>query len=197
MMRRGTAGGFTLIELLVSMTIMLLVMTGLAKMMVQTTKINKAQQMTAQIQADARNSLSMIEQRLRSAGWDPANAGIATVVLDTNPGDGISEIEVFADLDADGDTDTANEQTLIRHTNDQIVWRPISDPNQPFVVLASNISNDANGDGTIEPMFVPDSTTNPTRVRVQITAQSAAPNPMSGEFIRYTVTSDVVLRDAL
>jgi len=193
----GGQRGLTLIELLVSMTVMLLAMTSLAKLMVQTSRINKAQQMTAQVQADARNSLTMIEQKLRSAGWDPLNAGISIVALDGDLSDDVSEIEVFADLDGDGDTDATDEQILIRHVNGQIVWRPISDATQPFVVLATNISNDADDDGTIEPMFVPDSTTDPTQVTIRITARSPAPNPMSGEFILYTVTSDVVLRGAL
>lgn len=196
--RRGQSG-VTLIELLVSLTVMLLVLTGLASLMIENSRINKAQQMTAQIQSDARNSLAVIEQRLRSAGWDPLNVGIPAVVLDSDLGDGISEIEVFADLDGngDGDTDDANEQTLIRHVGDRIVWRNSSDINAPFVVLATNISNDADGDGVVEPMFVPDSTTDPQRIRIRITARSPVPSPMSGEFLRYTVESDVVLREAL
>jgi prepilin-type N-terminal cleavage/methylation domain-containing protein len=193
----GEQRGFTLIEILVSMTVLLLALSGLAKMMIESSRINKAQQLTATVQANARNSLTMIEQKLRSAGWDPGNAGIATLTLDPDLSDDVSELEVFADLDGDGATDAANEQILIRHTGGQIVWRPIADTSVPFVVLAGNISNDADADGTIEPMFVPDSTTNPRRVTIRITAESPVPNPMSGEFIRYTVSSDVVLRKAL
>ena len=50
--------------------------------------------------------------------------------------------------------------------------------------------------GTIEPMFIPNSAS-PTRVTVQITARSPDPDPTSGEFIRYTVSSDVELRKEL
>jgi len=197
MMALGGQRGVTLIEMLVSMTVLLLALSGLAKMMIESSRINKAQQLTATVQANARNSLAMIEQKLRSAGWDPGNAGIPTLTLDPDLSDDVSELEVFADLDGDGATDAANEQILIRHTGGQIVWRPIADTSVPFVVLAGNISNDSDADGTIEPMFVPDSTTNPRRVTIRITAESPVPNPMSGEFIRYTVSSDVVLRKAL
>jgi hypothetical protein len=141
----------------------------------------------------------MVVQKLRSAGWDPTNAGLPTVTLDPDTTDDISEIEVFADLDEDGVTaDDPDEQTLIRHlgASGQIVWRPSSDVNEPFIVLSGDISNDADGDGNIEPMFVPDADP-PTRITVQITAQSPAPDPTSGQFIRYTVSSDVVLRKAL
>ncbi len=189
--------GFSLLELMVSLTITLLIMTGVTKMMLQNSRINRAQQMTAQVQSNARNCLSMVVQRLRSAGWDPLNVGLPVVVLDTNLGDDISEIEVYADLDSDGTTDGVDEQVLIRHIGDRIVWRRSNDVSGPFVILATNISNDADGNGTIENMFVPSSTPDPQRIRVQITARSPVPDPMSGEFIRFTAGTDVVLRKTL
>ena len=189
--------GFSLLELVVSLAVTLLIMTGVTKMMLENSRINKAQQMTAQAQSNARNCLSMVVQRLRSAGWDPLNAGIPSVVLDTDLGDDISEIEVYADLDSDGTTDGVDEQVLIRHIGDRIVWRRSSDVSGPFVILATNISNDADGDGTIESMFVPSSTPDPRRIRVQITARSPVPDPMSGEFIRFTAGTDIVLRKML
>jgi prepilin-type N-terminal cleavage/methylation domain-containing protein len=188
--------GFSLIEMLVSVVVMLAAMAGLAGLLIQNSQINKQQQMTADVQANARNALSLIVQKLRSAGWDPANQGtVPTVALDTNPGDDIAEIEIFADLvNDDGLTDQPDEQIMIRHVNNQILWRRTS--GSAFTVLAANISNDANGDGTIENMFVPDANP-PTRITVQITAQSPAVDPVSKDFIRYTVSSDVVLRKEL
>ena len=194
-MRRGEQG-FSLIELMISLTVTLVLMIGATTMMLSNSRINKSQQMTALVQANARNCMSMIVQRLRSAGWDPLNVGIATVNLDSDTGDGIAEIEVLADLDADGTTNGIDEQVLIRHVGDEIVWRRSNDTGEPFIILASGISNDADGDGTVEEMFVP-SSANPDRITVQITAQSRAPNPVSGEFIRYTISSEVVLRKSL
>jgi prepilin-type N-terminal cleavage/methylation domain-containing protein len=197
-MFRGDEKGFSLVELLVSITVLTLALSGLATLLIQNARINKSQRMAAEVQANARNTLSMVVQRLRSAGWDPTNAGLGTVTLDTDTTDANSEIEVFADLNEDGDTADADEQTLIRHVGatGQVVWRPTSDPNDPFIVLSGDISNDADGDGNLEPMFVPDANP-PTRITVQITAQSPAPDPTTGQFIRYTVSSDVVLRKAL
>ena len=61
------------------------------------------QQMTVEVQGNARNCVSMIVQELRSAGWNPLNAGgIPAVVTDQDLSDSISEIEIFADLDEDG-----------------------------------------------------------------------------------------------
>ena len=83
---------------------------------------------------------------------------------------------------------------LIRGAGSRVEWRKTSDTSQPFVILADIISNDSDGDGIAETMFVPDSATDPTRVTVRITAQSAARDPRSGQYIRYTVSSEVVLR---
>ena len=190
--------GFSLIEMLVSMAVLLAAMAGLASLLIQNARVNKAQQMTVDVQSNARNCLSLIVQELRSAGWNPMNvSGMSTVITDQDLSDGISEIEVFADLDEDGLTDSVDEQMLIRHVGNQVLWRPTNDPNDPFIVLATNISNDADGDGVPEPMFVPDTTPDPTRITVRITAQSPVPDPTSNRFIRYTVSSDVVLRKTL
>lgn len=157
--------------------------------------MNKSRQLAARVQSDARTSMTMILDRLRGAGWDPLSAGIQVVQLDTNPGDGIDEIEVFADLDADGDTDGTDEQILIRHLADRIEWRRSAGGS--FEILATGISNDSDGNGAVEPMFVPDSTIDPTRVVVQITAEAAEPDPMTGAPVRVTLASEVALRKKL
>jgi prepilin-type N-terminal cleavage/methylation domain-containing protein len=207
--RAAGQAGFSLIEMLVGLTILMLAMVGLASLLIQNSKINKAEQLTAEVQANARNTLSMVVQKMRSAGWDPMNWGIPTVRLDgAIPGsdatDSISEIEVYADLDEDPSTtgasdacDGTDEQIHIRHLNNQVIWRRTNDPSDPYVVVANNISNDANGDGTIEPMFTVDDPADPTVVTIQITAQSPVVDPVTKDFIRYTVSSDVVLRKDL
>lgn len=190
---RGSAG-FSMVEALVGLTVMTLAMAGFAGMLIQSSRINKREQMTAQVQADARNCLSMIIQKLRSAGWDPRDVGFTAVTLDPDLDDAISQIEVRADLNEDKDIDDDFEQLLIRHRDDVVEWRRTVDGS--FETLAIHIANDADGDGVVEPMFVPDADP-PVRITVRITAQSPQPDPTTHEPIRYTVTSDVVLRDAL
>jgi hypothetical protein len=137
----------------------------------------------------------MIVAKLRSAGWDPSAAGIQAVQLDTNLGDGIDEIEIFADLDADGDTDGTDEQVKIRHLANRIEWRRSATGS--YEILATGISNDADGDGNTEQMFVPDSTTNPTRIVVQITAESIHLDPVRRQPVRFTMTGEAALRRQL
>jgi Tfp pilus assembly protein PilW len=196
-MRRGTEAGASLIEMLVSMAISLMALSALGGVLVQNTRINKSQQMVSDVQSNARIALSLIVQRLRGAGWDPRNAGIATVALDPDLTDDVSQIEIFADRDEDGMTLAQDEQVTIRHDVDRITWRRTGNVADPFLVLAADISNDSDGDGTPEPMFVPDSTSDPTRITVRITARSSATDPVSGDFLRYTVQSDVVFRERL
>ncbi len=189
--------GFSLVELMISMLVLLAIMAGLFGMLIENSRINKSKRMTMEAQANARSTLSLVVQKLRSAGWDPMNAGIPSLTLDPDLSDTVSQIEIFADLDMDGDTDEDREQILIRHQNGQVEWRSSNDVTAPFTVLAANISNDADGDGVVEPMFVPDSTTDPTRITVRVTAQSPMRDPLTGDFIRYSVASDVILRNDL
>ena len=195
--------GFTMIEVLVSLTVLSLAMTGLFSLLVHNSRLNKSEQMKAETQANARNVLSIVVQKLRSAGWDPLGTDLfAGLTLDTNTGDTIAEITVRADYHTAGTPDTPDgladqidEVIVFRHTNSTLIWD--QDDDGTFEVLAVNISNDADGDGTIENMFVPDSTTDPQRITVQITAQSPVIDPITRDFTRYTVASDVYIRKDL
>jgi len=182
--------GLSLIELLVSVAILFVILTALATALIQNARVNRGQQMSLQVQSDARNCLSMVVPVLRTAGWDPLNVGIPTVVV----GGGGSQIQAFADINEDGDTDDANEDVTIRFVGSRIEWRKTSDVSQPFVILSEGITNDADGDGTAEAMFTADSGTDPTRITVKITARSVVPDPRSGSYLRYTVQSDAIFR---
>jgi prepilin-type N-terminal cleavage/methylation domain-containing protein len=194
MRQARTEDGFSLVELLVSLALLSMVLGGVAGLLVQNSRINRAEQMSAEVQSTARNCLSMIVQVLRSAGWDPRNVGFAAVGLDPSPTNSNNYIEVLADLNEDGDTNDDGEDVTIRWTSERIEWRTTSDTSQPYVILADSISNDSDGDGAAETMFAADSMTNPTRITVRITARSPVPDPRSGQYIRYTVSSEVVLR---
>jgi len=194
-LRAKSAAGFTLIEAIISISVLAIAMTAVSGMMVESAKINKSAQMAAETQANARRAMSVVVKTLRRAGWDPKRAGIGTVALDPDPTDDFSQIEVFADLDQDMTTNGLDEQVLIRHTGNRIEWRRTAGGS--FQVLAEGISNDADVDGLIEPMFVPVPNPDPTRIQVQITARSRYLDPVTRQFLRFTVHSDVVLRKSL
>ena len=145
---------------------------------------------------DAESAYAILVEKVRTAGWDPMAAGFDPVALDADLSDDVSELEVFTDLDEDGLLTTAGEQLLIRHRNGQILWRRTGATSDPFEVVADNISNDSDGDGTPEPMFVADSTTNPGRITITVTAEAQDPDPTSGQPLRFTLSSVVILRNA-
>jgi len=68
-----------------------------------------------------------------------------------------------------------DETVTIRQTNGRVEWRRTSNTMDPFETIGINITNDANGDGTAEQMIIPDSTTNPKRITVRVTATSPSP----------------------
>jgi len=197
MKQRSGAAGFSLVELLVSLAVFSVVMVMMANQLIQNSQINKATQLRTEVQSTARTTLSLIVNSLRTAGWDPTDTGFAAVALDPDPTDAIDLIELFADLNADGDVDDADESITIRHVNDRIEWRRTNDPKAPFEVLGALITNDADADGTREPLFVPDNTVSPNRITVQITAESPVADPRTGQFFRYTVSSVVILRNEI
>jgi len=194
---RGGEAGFSLVEVIVSLALVLLLFTGVASFLVQSSQANTAEQMATTIQSDARSSLGIVENALRSAGWDPRNVGITAVALDPTPTGTDNFIEVFADLNEDGDTLDFGEDVTIRHHANRLEWRRTYDTSQPFETLAEDVTDDADGDGVIEPLFTPDSTTSPTRITVKITTRSTVPDPRTGQYLRSTVSSDVVLRTSL
>ena len=189
--------GFSLIELLVGLVLAGLIGTAIATVMLQNSRLNRSQQLLANAQNNARASMDLVVSRLRSSGWDPMGAGIGTVTTDPDLGDDISQIETFADFDEDSSTTAPGEQALIRHNVNRIEWRLSGNVADPFEVVAMGITNDANGDGVIEPMFQPDDPTDPSVITVQITAQSETADPRTGEPIRYTLRNEVTLRKKL
>ncbi len=191
----GNEHGMSMLEVLIATAILLTAMAAVGGMLLQSSRIGRSQQIAADMQADARSCLAMIVGKLRTAGWDPMSAGIQVVQLDTDLGDDISEIETFADLDADGDTDGLNEQVLIRHIGDRIEWR--RQASGSFEILAVGVTNDSDGDGNPEPMFAPDSLTDPTKIVVQITTESAEPDPVTHAPMRFTMASEIAFRKKL
>ena len=188
-------GGFTLMEMVVSLAVFSITATGFASMLLDNAKVNKSQQMAITAQSDARNCVTIIEQALRTAGWDPRNVGISGITLQSPAAATDNWIQIRADLDEDMFTTSPGEDVTIRKNGTTLEWK--TSTSGSYTTLSPNITNDADGNGTPELMFTPNSATNPTRITVKITARSAAPDPRTGQYLRATVSTDVVLRGRL
>jgi len=202
-MRNNDERGFSMVEMMVSLIVLSFAMAGLFGLLVHNSKVNKSEQMKAEVQANARSTMAVVVQQLRSAGWDPLSANtFAGVTVDSDFTDSVSEITVRSDFDSaltpgepDGLITETGEEVLFRHTGTELLWRRSA--LGAFEILSVNISNDSDGDGTPENMFVPDDIANPTRITVQLTAQSPVVDPVTRDFLRYTMVTDVVLRKEL
>jgi len=189
--------GHTMIELMVSLGVLALIMSAAGPLLIDNARVNKSKQMAMAAQMEARNAMTMITNQIRSAGWDPRKIGFARLGLDPDPNGTDNYIQIFGDFNADNDLLDAGESITVRHNVNVIEWRTVADPNVPFVTIANNVTNDEDGNGTTEHMFTPNSIVNPSRVTVKITTRSAEPDPITRNFYRYTLSSDVILRDNL
>ncbi len=190
--------GFSLLEFMLAVALLLLLFAGLAPTLIQSAQMNRSQQLAAEAQGNARACVTLITERLRSNGWDPRQLGVPPLTLGPISGGGTDSIAVFGDLDENGTLNNAagsNEAVLIRHQGDRIEWR--RGAAGTFETLAENITDDADGDGTAEPLFVPSPLANPRVIIVRVTARSPTPDPRTGDFARFTVISEVVLRNNL
>jgi Tfp pilus assembly protein PilW len=192
-MKRVDQGGFTLIEAVIGLGLLIVILSAAMSLVVQNSKVNTGQQMRVDIQSTARNCLDLVVMSLRSAGWDPRNVGVPSMTIS---GTTSNTVEVFADIDSDGDTDGTGEDVTIRFNNGQIEWKRLASA-ATYDTLGVNITNDSNGDGTAEPMFTVDSSSNPSWITAQITARSPVPDPQTGQYLRYTVSSEVILRKTI
>ncbi len=189
--------GFSLVEAIVGMVILTVSTAILGAMLVQSARINRLQRTQAELQESARTCLSIVVQTLRTSGWNPRQVtGIAPVVPTPAGSTAVEQVRLSADLDGDGTLNGPDEIIDIRHTGDRVEWQRPLVSGSTFEILAVDISNDANGDGVVEPMFTLSSATAPKTVNVRITAQSKGRDVQSGKFLRYTLNSLVTLRNA-
>jgi hypothetical protein len=195
-MKTRTEVGFSLAELVVSTAVVLLLMGGAAGMLVQNSRAYRSGQMKTEVQARARTTMSIITNALWSCGWDPRGVGFAAVVVDPAPTNTTNFLQIRSDIDEDGTVaNEPDEDITIRWSGGHVEWRRTSDTTEPFQVIADNITNDENGDGTAEQMFTADSISSPRRITVKITAQSPVPDPQTNQFARCTLSTQFFLRN--
>jgi len=191
----GRQDGMSLIEVMISLAVFSLASIGITGMLIDNSRINKAEQMRAQVQANARNTVSLIAQRIRTAGWDPLELGFQAIVRDDDLTDSENYVELYSDLDGDNTLDGVGESVRIRHLAGTVEWR--LETGGSFIPLAAGISNDADGDTVVEPMLVADTADPPKWIRIRVTAESSSADPRTGEVYRYTVETEVALRGSL
>jgi type IV pilus assembly protein PilW len=102
--KHSRASGMTLVELMVTVGVLGMVVIAMATIVISSNRMQSRTARRANVQADARQTLSIMSTELRQAGADPSNppAGIVGIVS----GDSVS-IRVRSDLNGNGTIQTA------------------------------------------------------------------------------------------
>jgi len=119
--------GFSIVEILISLAIGLIVLAALATTFIAQNKAyNVQEQVTGMLQA-ARAGMDIMGREIIMAGFDPAenmqltdpdaSKFVGIPLPASNPA---SVVEIYADLNGDGDTADANEHIIYAFANDQL-----------------------------------------------------------------------------
>jgi len=184
--------GMTLVELLIAMAILGVVMGGVTSGFVSQRKITAIQNQRVALIQQAQAAMDLVTRELRTAGTNPTGTAFVTVTYNA------SQLEIRADLNGNGTTDTNNdpdEHLIYAYDNaNKRITRDAGSGAQPLV---DNIQTftfrylDSAGAETIVNNAI-------RQLQVTITARTAAPDPKYKEnngYRTFTMTSLIALRN--
>ena len=183
--------GFSLIELLFAVGIFMVVLAAIASVFVSQRKSYDVQEQVAEMTQGARSTMDMLSTEIRLAGYRLPDADFGMPYS-------TSQLQLFADLNADGDTLDPNENIIYTYdgTNLRINRKDFNteDVAYPF---AENIDGFSfkyfEGDGVTEVTNTTDNG-NIRQIEIEIVARTSKPDPEyltnSGHRI-YTLTSRI------
>jgi len=182
----------TLVELLIVMAILSVVVGGITRSFVNQRKLTAIQNQRATLIQQAQAAMDLVTRELRTAGTNPTGATFVPVTYNA------SQLEIRADLNGNGTTDTNNDpdEHLI-YAYDSANKRITRDAGSGAQTLVDNIQN-----FTFTYLDSADTpTTNSSAIRqlqVTITAKTAAPDPaykVNNGYRTFSLTSFIRLRN--
>ena len=190
--------GFTLIELLISMAIGLVLLGAMYGVFTTHNKIFGTQEQIAEMQQNARAAMDMMTREIRMAGYNPAGATFDGIPYNAD------KLQIYADLNGDGDTDDSNE--YIKYTMDSDypfeIRRDTGGGRQEFALNIQSFSfsywKDENDDGVMEEVTTSADNDQIRQIRITITARTARPDPdyaPNSGYRTYTLTSVITPRN--
>lgn len=183
--RAAGAGGFTLIELLVVLAIQGILLAAVATSFTGQLTAYDLQEQISAMQQNARAAMTMVIREARTAGYDPARAGVAGLTYDP------ARLVIAADRNGDGDLSDANERVVYSHDPAGLKLRrdtggggqPLAEDIQGFAVEYL----DAAGNATTV-------TTRIRQIRISVTARTSKRDPRyprNGGYRTHTLRSVV------
>ena len=190
---RNRENGFSLIELLFAVGIFMVVLTAIASVFISQRKSYDVQEKIAEMTQAARSAMDMLSTEIRLAGYRlPVPDAEFGMPYST------SQLQLFADLNSDGDTLDPNENIIYTYdgTNLRINRNDFNteDVAHPF---AENVQ-DYNvkyfeGDGVTEVLSADDNG-KIRQIEIEIVARTSGPDPnysTNSGYRIYTLTSRV------
>ena len=190
--------GFTLIELLIAMSVGLVLLGAMYGVFTTHSKIFGTQEQIAEMQQNVRAAMDMMTREIRMAGYNPAGATFDGIPYDAD------KLEIYADLDGNGDTNGTNE--YIKYTKDLDypfeIRRDTGGGRQEFALNIQSFSfsywKDENDDGVMEEVTTSADNDQIRQIRITITARTARPDPdyaPNSGYRTYTLTSVITPRN--
>ena len=169
--------GFSLIELLCAMGIFLVVLGAISSVFIIQRKSYDVQEQVAEMTQGARSSTEMLSTEIRQAGYNPANiSGFVGIPYSA------SQLQLFADLNGDGDTlDAPNENIIYTYdgtnlrinrndVNTEDVVHPFAENVQSYTVKYFE------GDGVTEVLSTDDNS-KIRQIEITIVVRTSEPDP--------------------
>ena len=188
---RNRENGFSLIELLFAVGIFMVVLAAIASVFISHRKSYDVQEKIAEMTQGARSAMDMLSTEIRLAGYRLPDAEFGMPYS-------TSQLQLFADLNSDGDTLDPNENIIYTYdgTNLRINRNDFNteDVAHPF---AENVQ-DYNvkyfeGDGVTEVLSADDNG-KIRQIEIEIVARTSGPDPnysTNSGYRTYTLTSRV------
>jgi type IV pilus assembly protein PilW len=137
-MPRRTEAGLTLIELMIVTGILATVIMVVTSILLSSSRVQSRTVRRAEVQADCRQTVSLISTELRQAGADPSNPPVGVIGLvsaDSN------SIRIRADLNANGVIEFAEPSEDVTYTYDSGAGTVSRNPGTGAAVLLSNVTD--------------------------------------------------------
>lgn len=188
---KNRENAFTLIELLFAMAIVMIILGAITSAFISQRKSYNVQEKVTEMTQGARSAMDMLSTEIRQAGYrlPDAESGIPY---------NTSQLQLFADLNGDGDTSDPNENIIYTYdnTNLRISRNDVNteDVAQPF---AENIQGHTvryfEGDGVTEVLSA-DNNSKIRQIEIKIVVRTSEPDPdysTNNGYRSYALTSRI------
>ena len=128
-LKKNPENGFSLIELLFALAIFLVVLGAIVSAFISQRKSYDVQEDVSEMTQGARSAMAMLSTEIRQAGYDPANISNFIGILYS-----ASQLQLFADLNGDGDMDDPNENIIYTYNSSTlcIMRNDVNTENTPY-----------------------------------------------------------------